>query len=153
MDRYLEQLLEELEQLQQTAMDWELSWPEILFDHISLDEEVALAPLAPLHEQLGMRPEAFPPAHQLSHSGRISLLFALEDTLRAFGYQPCYPIGTSALARYEWLRQQLNSEVPILKHHIWPLHWQKSGEKPSAKVSEDNLTELPSPVELIGPNQ
>lgn len=123
MDRYIEQLLDELNQLQQAASCGELNLAEILFDNISLEEEVALATFAPLHAIVGIRPAAFPPASLLANHNRISLLFALEDTLRASGYQPCYPMGTSSYARYEWLREQLSTEVPILKHHSWLLEW------------------------------
>lgn len=150
MDRYIEQLLEELDQLRQAASCWQLSLSEILFENISLEEEVAVAPRLPLYERLRMTPEAFPPAHLMSHSNRVSLLFALEDTLRAMGYQACYPIGTPSYARYEWLREQLSKELPILRHNTWPLHfWQHTEQSVHPTISVDDLVELPSPFQWV----
>lgn len=123
MNRYLAQLLEDIEAATAAAPQFER---QSLFDTDEdfFDEEEAFTYRKQeiLGAIIGIEQVQLPPADRMTEDQITPILYALEHCLDTYGYRPEFPAYLQPRYYYTLLRTQLRREVPLLMGEVFPLY-------------------------------
>jgi len=121
MDKYLQQLLQDLKQATQ-KITW--SYPLSQTDVTALEnwlpdtEEEKTAPRISLEEWTGIQQSQFPPANRLSDE-QIDLLYtAIKKMLAAYNYHATFLFSLPTRTKYEVVRTHFKQEAIQKKFHM-----------------------------------
>lgn len=118
MERYIKQLLTDIEQA--TA---NLSFPytdqqQSIHDWLSPDEEDATAPIRNLETWTGITSDLLPPAEKLTDEHVQLVLEALKKLLSACNCEFVLQLVVPERIQYETIRQNFNQEVKVRQWHM-----------------------------------
>lgn len=137
MDRYLAQLLEDIEAsiaavpVFQRQGDFDAEE-----DYVEEEDALMYRRRALLEEIIGIEQIQFPPADRLTEIQIAPILYALERCLDTYGYRPEFPAYLQPRYYYTLLRAQLNRSVPLLMGEVFPLYLCPPSEETSCLLGD-----------------
>lgn len=120
MERYIEQLLEDIEEAKGNVPAFPFCTDRTLF-LLSPQAERATAPEKPLGQWLGLERLQFPPSCRLNTDQIKRLMLAMEDLLVMFNYITYFPTSYPLAARYDILVNHLDKKTPLLTYNFWQI--------------------------------
>ena len=120
MERYIEQLLEDIEEAKDKVPTFSHNHNKELF-LMPLQIEREHAPEKPLGEWLGLKKIQFPPSCRLNKNQIKRLMLAMEDLLVTFNYITYFPESYPLQARYDILINHLDKKTPFLTYNFWQI--------------------------------
>ena len=121
MDKYLQQLLQDLKQAtQKVTWSYPLNQTDVsaLEDWIPDTEEEKTAPRISLEEWTGIQQSQFPPAERLSDE-QIDLLYsAIKKMLAAYNYHATFLFSIPTRTKYEVVRTHFKQEAIQKRFHM-----------------------------------
>lgn len=121
MDKYLQQLLQDLKQAtQKVTWSYPLSQTDVnaLEDWLPDTEEEKTAPRICLEEWTGIQQSQFPPAERLSDE-QIDLLYsAIKKMLAAYNYHATFLFSIPTRTKYEVVRTHFKQEAIQKRFHM-----------------------------------
>ena len=117
MDRYIEQLIEEMQLAMDNRPIPEKLWEDVDFDNPAEMEDMAYVEqyingtTEQLSKILGIDKIQFPPLEKLTSTQAATIYKGMEELLQAFNFHPDFPDNLPLINKYQVLRAQWEMEV------------------------------------------
>ncbi len=118
LQRYIDQLLADIEVATSNVPDYEHPWEEQTEEEFGLlpwMEDPDNVPKKSLEEWSGLKKEQFPPESKLTDEQVSVLLEAIKTMLDAYNCSAVFQIAVPERIQYRVIRARFNQKVPILK--------------------------------------